>query len=73
MFEPQVPMVDVTICGIPHKIPKVSYNWINHLAYCSYCYKYNRTTNTYNGTCNVEKELHRRLDEFNNSRSEHVT
>jgi len=71
--ESNVSMVNVTICGISTTVPKVYYDWVTHLAHCSYCYKYNRSTNTYNGTCNVENELHRRLDELNNSRSEHVT
>lgn len=63
--EPTVPMVDVTICDIPTKIPKVSYDWITHLAECPYCYKYNWYTRTYDGPCSIENQLHRKLDEYN--------
>lgn len=60
-----VTMVDVKICGIPNKIPKASYDWVCHLANCSYCYRYNRHTNTSNGLCNIGEELQRKLDEYN--------
>lgn len=63
--ESMIPMVAVTICGIPTKIPKVSYDWITHLAHCKNCYRFNYNTWSRDDSCSIEKDLHRKLDEYN--------
>lgn len=69
--EPTVPMVNVTICGIPTQVPKVYYDWITHLAECPNCYRFNYKTWSRDDSCKIEKELHRKLDEYNCLRSKH--
>lgn len=71
--EPTVPMVNVRICGISTTVPQVWHDWVLHLAHCKLCYHTDRASNIQYGPCLAEKELHRKLDELNNSRSEHVT
>lgn len=67
--EPTVPMVNVTICGIPTSVPKAYYDWVCHLAECKECYRFNYKTWSRNDSCSVEKELSRKLDCFNRQRA----
>lgn len=69
----EMSMVNVTICGISTTVPKVYYDWVTHLAHCKNCYRFTYNTWGRDDSCSIEKELHAKLNEFNNSRSEYVT
>lgn len=70
---PQSDLMHVRICGINTVVPTIWHDWVLHLANCKQCYSLDRASNIRSGPCIVEQSLHSKLDEFNNSRSEHVT
>lgn len=62
---PQADLMSVRICGINTTVSIVWHDWVLHLASCKLCYHVDRASNICYGPCLIEKELHRKLDEYN--------